>query len=289
MCTHFISHGRQAGCPAAFNERDEATDGSASVVENQHSVSTAGFTEASRHDHYEPSEQSEKMENKQSASRNRGHNADGNVIVEGVSAKGRPFWKRIFPFFLLLLFIPTIIVSQSNNRSVDMKINIKDNDPGRYPIEMTEEAWKQRLDETQYFILRKAGTERPFSGNYQQPAEAGIYYSAASGQPLFFSDTKFDSGCGWPSFFAPITPGAIYYRTDRTHGMIRTEVIDSGSGSHLGHVFNDGPPPTGLRYCMNSAALLFVPLGEKPPQVVQDYLENHATEEEKKALSSLIP
>ena len=175
---------------------------------------------------------------------------------------------------------------QINNKQTlrKMTVNIKDNDPGKYPLVKSEEAWKEALDPIQYQILRTAGTERPFTGKYYNTDDAGIYYSAATGQPLFFSDTKFDSGCGWPSFYAPITPGAVYYRTDRTHGMLRTEVIDSGSGSHLGHVFDDGPPPTGLRFCMNSAALIFVRLGEEPPEKVKTYMADLASEEERKAV-----
>ena len=191
---------------------------------------------------------------------------------------------RLLIILAALIVIPGIIFTQ--NRS-DMRSKHKmaqDNDTGEYRIKRSESEWKEILEPLQFEILRRAGTERAFSGTLYNNKEQGIYYSAATGQPLFASDSKFDSGCGWPSFFEPLAEGAILYRTDRAHGMIRTEIIDSSSGSHLGHVFDDGPPPTGLRYCMNSAAMIFVGVGEEPPSLVKEYMRNHATEEEKNAV-----
>jgi peptide-methionine (R)-S-oxide reductase len=135
-----------------------------------------------------------------------------------------------------------------------------------YPMKLDESAWKSRLTTAQYYILREAGTERAFSGKYDHFYVKGTYYSAASLQPLFSSETKFNSGTGWPSFYAPISPDAVRLVRDGSEGMERLEVVDSKSGSHLGHVFDDGPSPTGKRYCMNSDALIFVPEGGKPPQ-----------------------
>jgi peptide-methionine (R)-S-oxide reductase len=140
--------------------------------------------------------------------------------------------------------------------------------PESFPVELTEEEWRARLTEFEYFVLRQHGTERPFTGELLDNKEAGIYYSAATGEPLFHSSTKYDSRTGWPSYTEPIQPDAVRYRIDRTYGMVRVEVVDSLSGSHLGHVFPDGPEPTGLRYCMNSAALVFVAEGDPPPEIL---------------------
>ena len=126
-------------------------------------------------------------------------------------------------------------------------------------ITRTDEEWRAQLSPEQYQVLRKAGTEPPWSGKYVQNHDDGSYSCAACGAELFDSSTKFDSGTGWPSFFEPAVAEAVELIQDRTHGMVRTEVRCRRCGSHLGHVFDDGPQPTGLRYCMNSVALEFQP------------------------------
>ena len=123
-------------------------------------------------------------------------------------------------------------------------------------IQKSEEEWKKELTDAQYTILRKKGTERPFTGAYNMHFENGTYHCAGCDTPLFESHTKFDAGCGWPSFDASIK-GNVTYILDKSHGMIRTEIVCSACGGHLGHVFNDGPTATGTRYCVNSISIDF--------------------------------
>jgi peptide-methionine (R)-S-oxide reductase len=139
-------------------------------------------------------------------------------------------------------------------------------------VSLSEEEWKKLLPEELYNIARQKGTERPWTSKFESFTEKGTYYCAACGNALFQSDTKFESGCGWPSFYEPISKTSIINTPDRSHGMVRTEVQCGRCKAHLGHVFEDGPPPTGLRYCINGVILDF----EKAKEAEKNYKDKPA-------------
>lgn len=124
-------------------------------------------------------------------------------------------------------------------------------------VVLSDDEWKKLLPSDVYYVARQKGTERPYTSEYEKSKEIGTYYCAVCGNALFQSDTKFESGCGWPSFYEPISKGSVIYAQDNSYGMSRTEVMCGRCKSHLGHVFDDGPKPTGLRYCINGVVLDF--------------------------------
>lgn len=154
--------------------------------------------------------------------------------------------------YLLLVILSTLVISGCvhTNKKIEGSVMPE-------KINKSQEEWKKVLTEEQYKVLREKGTERAFTGKYWDHTEEGIYKCAGCGEILFESDTKFDAGCGWPSFYKPADNKVIDENVDTSHFMVRTEVLCSKCGGHLGHVFNDGPNPTGLRYCINSASIEF--------------------------------
>ena len=166
---------------------------------------------------------------------------------------------RVAVLLLVALFLSAgcmRIVGQASSGAGLHDINGKSAKP---KLNKSDAEWKKLLTPNQYAILRQADTEEAFDNEYFDNHKPGVYACAACGQKLFSSDAKFESGTGWPSFWQPIDKHAVLYRTDKSFGMERTEVVCSNCGGHLGHLFDDGPKPTGLRYCMNSGAMKFIP------------------------------
>ena len=173
------------------------------------------------------------------------------------------------------MLICTLVIScnsqnnTNNNMENKKSPHYSNTDTNQVVVPNTE--WKKLLSTEVYNVAREKGTERPYTSKFESSKEIGTYYCAVCGNPLFKSDTKFESGCGWPSFYQPVTKSSIIYTPDNTHGMQRTEVQCGRCHSHLGHVFNDGPPPSGLRYCINGVVLDF----KKAEEAKKRYDDKH--------------
>ncbi len=161
--------------------------------------------------------------------------------------------KQYLTVFFALIIVASACTAQQANEKMETKPAAQAFSKGK-----TEAEWKKILTPTQFEVMVKRGTEAPFENPYFDNHEKGFYVSAATGDTLFSSETKFESGTGWPSFYAPVANNKVTVVKDDSYGMSRDEIIETSTGLHLGHVFNDGPKPTGLRYCMNSAAFKFI-------------------------------